>query len=67
MPQDYPNQAHTKLASKICPNGGCKNITPKMISKTLKTSVKVCGPDMGFEAKDVSTHSIGDIGAMALL
>ena len=30
------------------------NITPTIISKTLKTVVKFCGPILVFKAKDVS-------------
>ena len=38
-----------------------------MISKTINTAVMFCGPNMGFEAKDISTHSLCAAGAMALI
>ena len=44
-----------------------KNIAPTMISKTIHTAVMFCGPNMGFEAKDVSTHPLCAAGAMDLL
>ena len=38
-----------------------------MIFKTLKTSVKLCGPNLGFGAKGVSAWSLNAASAMALL
>ena len=38
-----------------------------MISKALKTAVKLCGLNLGFEAKDVSDQSLHAAGAMPLL
>ena len=38
-----------------------------MISKTLKTVVMFCRPNLVFEAKDVSTSSLRSKGAIALL
>ena len=38
-----------------------------MILKTLKTVVGFCGPNLGFEAKNVSTRYLRAAGAMALL
>ena len=38
-----------------------------MISKTLKTDVGFCGTKLGFEAKNVSSHSLRTAGVMALL
>ena len=37
---------------------------PTMISKTLKTNVGFFGPNLGFEAKDVSALSLRAAGAM---
>ena len=38
-----------------------------MIPKTLKTAVGSCGPNLGFEAKDISVLSLHTSGAMELL
>ena len=43
------------------------NITPTMILKTLKIAVGFCIPNLVFEAKGVSSHSLKFIGVMALL
>ena len=47
--------------------GQWENITPNMISKTLKTAVGFCGPNLGFEYKDISTRSLYDSVAIVLL
>ena len=38
-----------------------------MISKTLNTSVKFCGPNLVFESNDVSNQTLCAAGPMALL
>ena len=38
-----------------------------MIFKTLKTVVMFCGPNLGFEAKDVSTCTLCAAGDMEIL
>ena len=38
-----------------------------MIYKTLKTDVIFCGPNLVFEAKDVSNRSLCTAGAMAII
>ena len=47
--------------------GRWNNITPSMIYRTLKTTVKFFGPDLVFESKDVSVQSLRVAFAMALL
>ena len=42
-------------------------ITPKMISNNLKFTIIFCGPNLGFESKDVSACSLCTAGTMALL
>ena len=43
----------TPLARIMTPIGRWENITPTMISKTLKTTINLCGPNLGFEDNDV--------------
>ena len=38
-----------------------------MISETFKTAVGSCGPNLGFEVKDMSSYSLRATGVMALL
>ena len=47
--------------------GEVGKITPTIISKTLKTTVGFYEPNLGFESKDVSAHSLCTAGAMALI
>ena len=42
----------------MTPNVRWKNVTPQIIYKTLKRAIKFCGPDLGFEDKYISAHSI---------
>ena len=51
----------------MTPTGRWKNITPTMINKTPKSAVKFCGPNLVFEAKDVSDLLLRSTGSMALL
>ena len=64
----YHGDPHSApLARFMTPMGILKNITPTMISKTLKTVVGFCGPNLGFKAKDISDRPLCAAGAMALL
>ena len=38
-----------------------------MISKTLKTSIKFCSPDLVFESKDFSAQYLRSLGEMVIL
>ena len=42
------------------------NITPTMISKTLKTAIGFYGPKLGCKAKDMSSRSLRAAGSVAL-
>ena len=57
----------TPLACVMTPLGRWKYIIPTMISKTLNNDDKFCGPNQGFESKDVSNQLICATCAMALL
>ena len=55
---------YTLLARVMTTVGRWENITSKLISNTLNTAVGLCGPNLGFEAKDVfarSLHANGDM------
>ena len=57
----------TPLARVIALAGRCENISPKIILKTLKTAVGLCGPNLRFESKDLFACSLHAAGAMSLL
>ena len=57
----------TPPARDMAPEGRWKNITPTMISKTLNTTVGLCGLNLGFESKDVSACSLSANVVMTLL
>ena len=57
----------TPIARVMNPEGRWRKITPNMISKTLKTTVGFCRPNLGFEAKDVYSCYLHAAGDMALL
>ena len=48
----------TPLARVMIPTDMWENITPAMVTKTLKTTVGFCGPNLGFESKDGSARSL---------
>ena len=53
--------------SSVAHNNRWKNITPTMISTTIKQAVTFLGPSLGFQAKDVSARCLRAAGANALL
>ena len=57
----------TPLARVIALAGRCENITPTIILNILKTAVGFCGPNLGFESKDLFACSLHAFGAMSLL
>ena len=57
----------TPISHAVTPTGRWNNITTTLISRTLKTSVNFCGPNRGFEVKDVSALSFRDTGTRAIL
>ena len=59
--------ADSPLSRFKTPAGRWKNVTPTMISATLKAAVKFCGPNLGYTKDDVSARSLRAAGAMALL
>ena len=60
------NAPYSKPLSRfMTPTGRLK--TPTVIYKTLKTTVKFCSPNLGFEAKDVPARSLCAAGNMLIL
>ena len=57
----------TPLHHVMMPDGSWISISPQMIPKTLRTSVKFCGPELVFEDKGVYAHSLHAAGTMELL
>ena len=55
------------LAHIMTPAGRWENITPTIISKTLKNAVGFYVPNLGFKAKDISYRSLCTSGDMTLL
>ena len=51
----------------MTPTGQWKNTTTAIISKTFKTSVMFCGPNLVFETKDVYDYSLCSASAMSIL
>ena len=51
----------------MTPAGGWGNKNPTMISKTFKTALGFCRPNLGFESNYVSARYICATGAMTLL
>ena len=60
--QNNSTTPSTPISHAVTPTGRWNNITTTLISRTLKTSVNICGPNMS-----VSVQSLHTAGAMTLL
>ena len=63
-PKDHNSVPTAPLSLFLFPTTKWNNITPIMISWTLKFAVNYCCPDLGFTSKVVFTHSFHASGDM---